>query len=286
MADVNPTTTTQAPAGSPGEQAKTAEPNPAEEIARLRTQIDDERTRRASAERAYEEAKGDRERLKDWRRTVGATLAEKTGVQFDPDHPDFEPLLAKIGVPLDGKRVIPTQEIESLKEQNARLRKEAESATKTLAERESAVRTFFLDGEIDRAIRTHAAKLADGAAEDLPILVRGLFEVAEQGGAFSVRPVTERLKARGMRAFDDNGEPRTVTDVIAEFLASKPHLLKAGPGGGGSQPGGGTNYGLTADKLKNMPPDKIHEAIAAMTPEQRNAVLKERGFDGSGGAGF
>lgn len=157
------------------------------------------------------------------------------------------------------------QLVETHNAEKNRLQKKIDDLTKTVDERDSAIREMLLDSNATAAIAEH-----DGDPELLMPFVRKRMRVVEAEG----RRKIEVLGEDGNVKMNGKGEPISVSDLIAEMRGNERFgkLFKgSGASGGGTPPGGGGGSGGGSHQFKRRSELK--------TEKERAAFIDAHGLD-------
>jgi hypothetical protein len=97
---------------------------------------------------------------------------------------------------------------------------------------------------VDGSLLSAAAKNGAVSPEQVSQLLRGSVSLSEDG-------TVEVFDKNGTPRYNDNGELLTVEELVADFLTTNPHFVKASQGGAGSAGavGGSTPKTLTAAEM-------------------------------------
>lgn len=151
------------------------------------------------------------------------------------------------GIDLDEARQLLSErqsaEIEKQKE-----RGEFESILKQTVEKKDqeigAYKAKLEQTLVDGSLLSAAAKNGAVSPEQVSQLLRGSVSLSEDG-------TVEVLDKNGTPRYNDKGELLTVEELVADFLTTNPHFVKASQGGAGSAGavGGSTPKTLTAAEM-------------------------------------
>ena len=151
------------------------------------------------------------------------------------------------GIDLDEARSLLSErqsaEIEKQKE-----RGEFESILKQTVEKKdqeiNAYKQRLEQTLVDGTLLSAAAKNNAVSPEQVSQLLRGSVSLSEDG-------TVEVFDKNGTPRYNDQGELRTVEELVADFLTTNPHFVKASQGGAGSAGavGGSTPKTLTAAEM-------------------------------------
>lgn len=151
------------------------------------------------------------------------------------------------GIDLDEARQLLSErqsaEIEKQKE-----RGEFENILKQTVEKKdqeiSAYKARLEQTLVDGALLSAAAKNSAVSPEQVSQLLRGSVSLSEDG-------TVEVFDKNGTPRYNDSGELLTVEELVADFLTTNPHFVKASQGGAGSAGavGGSTPKTLTAAEM-------------------------------------
>jgi hypothetical protein len=163
--------------------------------------------------------------------------------------------------------------VKKLRAEAAAHRKEAAEAKAKLKQREDAELSELEKAQKERDEAKATADTANAKVRDALLKATATAEAVKLN---IIDPELALLAIRDKVTFSDDGEPENVTDVLAQLVKDKPHLVgeksTPGAGGTGTNPAGGKGASITAESLRSMSQAQVADLMATDPEGVRKAL--------------